>query len=70
MVVTSRFILTTATGIHALGVGAAGHAGADTILDGDSLHGGGLTQSDGTLIQGALSGRRAAVNGVDLEPLR
>ena len=68
MIIPTRLIFTA--GIAALGIGAAGHAGADTVLDGDSLHGGGLTQGDGTLVQGALSGRRAAIHGVDLEPLR
>lgn len=67
MIIPSRFIITA--GIGALGVGAAGHAGADTILDGDSLDGGGLAQSDGLLILQALVGRRRAVNGIDLEPL-
>ena len=67
MIIPSRLIL--AAGVHALGVGAAGHAGADTILDGDGLHGRGLTQGDGLLVLLALVGRRTAVNGVDLEPL-
>ena len=68
MVIPSGLILTA--GIHTLGVGAAGHAGADAVLDGDSLHGGGLTQGDGLLVFETLIGRGRAVNGVDLEPLR
>ena len=67
MVVPTAFAFTS--GIGALGVGAAGHAGADAILDGDGLHGRGLTQGDGLLVLLALVGRRTAVNGVDLEPL-
>ena len=63
MVIPSRLILTA--GIHTLGVSAAGHAGADAILDGDGLHGGGLTQGDGLLVLQALVGRRRAVNGVE-----
>ena len=67
MIIPTRLILTA--GIHTLGVGAAGHAGADAVLDGDSLHGRGLTQGDGLFVLQALVGRRRAVNGVDLEPL-
>ena len=58
------------TGVSALGVGAAGYAGAHSILDGDSLHSGSCRERDGLLILQALVGRRAAINGVDLEPLR
>ena len=68
MVIPTRFIL--ATSVHTLGVGAAGYRAAHTILDGDSLHGRGLAQGDGLLVLQALVGRRTAVNGVDLEPLR
>ena len=68
MIIPSRLILTA--GIAALGVGAAGYRAAHTILDSDGLDGGGLTQGDGLLVLQALVGRRRAVNGVDLEPLR
>ena len=57
------------TGLH-LGVRAAGHAGAHSVLDGDSLDGGSLTQGDGLLVLQALIRRSAAIYGVDLEPLR
>jgi hypothetical protein len=67
MVIPTRFIITA--GIGALGVGAAGHAGAYSVLDGDGLDGRGLAQGDGLFILQALVGRRRAVNRVDLEPL-
>ena len=68
MVVTTRLVVTATIGT--LGVGAAGHCRADSILDGDSLDGRGRAQGDGLLILQALVGRGAAVYGVDLEPLR
>ena len=68
MIIPTRFIITA--GIGTLSVGARGYCTGHSILDGDSLDGRGLTQGDGLLILQALVGRRRAVNGVDLEPLR
>ena len=67
MVVTTGLVVTAAFYFR---VGAAGHGRADTVLDGDGLHGSGRAQGDGLLILQALVGRSRAVNGVDLEPLR
>ena len=67
MIIPTRFVITA--GIGALGVGAAGHAGAYTVLDGDSLHGRGGAQGDGLLILQALVGRSRTIYRVDLEPL-
>ena len=61
--IPAAFTVSTA-GVTALGVGAAGYAGAHTILDGDGLHGRGLTQGDGTFVQGALSGGHGAIQRV------
>ena len=67
MVIPTGFVITAA--FH-LAVGAAGHGRADSVLDGDSLHGRGGRERDGLLILQALVGRRRAIHGVDLEPLR
>ena len=67
MVIPTRLVVTAA--FH-LAVGAAGHGRADTVLDGDSLDGRSGRERDGLLILQALVGRRRAVYGVDLEPLR
>ena len=61
-------VVVTSTGFH-LAVGAAGYRAAHTILDGDSLDGGGGAQGDGLLILQTLVGRGRAIYGVDLEPL-
>ena len=68
--VARSFTVSTTTGVGALGIGAAGHCRAHTILDGDGLHHGSLSQSDGLFILQALVCRHSAVQGVDLEPLR
>ena len=69
MVVTSRLVLTTATGLN-LGVGARSHGARNAILNRNRLQRGRCAQGDGLFILQALVGRRTAVNGVDLEPLR
>ena len=63
MVIPTRFIVTA--GVGALGVGAAGHAGAYTVLDGDSLDGRGLAQGDGLFILQALVGRSRTIHRVE-----
>ena len=47
-----------------LGVHARGYRAAHTVLDGDGLHGGGVSQGDRSGVEGALCGRSAAVEGV------
>ena len=63
MVIPTGLIITAAIGT--LGVGAAGHGRADTVLDGDSLDGRGCTEGDGLFILQALVGRRATIHGVE-----
>ena len=50
--------------------GLAGHRARHAVLHRNRLHGRGCAQGDGLLILQALVGRGAAINGVDLEPLR
>ena len=66
MIIPSRLVVTALT----LREGLAGHRARHTVLDGNRLHRSGGAQGDGLLILQALVGRRAAINGVDLEPLR
>ena len=68
MVTSTGFIVTATAGFH-LAVGAAGHAGRYSILNGDSLDGRGRAQGDRLFILQALVGRSRAIYGVDLEPL-
>ena len=53
------------------GEGLIDHLTAHAVLDGDGLHGRGLTQRECLTVEGALAGRRAAVGGVvDLRTIR
>ena len=44
--------------------GLGGHGAADTVLDGDGLHGGGNAQAEGLAVEIALCGGGVAVSGV------
>ena len=63
--VARSFTVSATAGVSALGIGAAGYAGAHTILDGDGLHHSSLRQCDGLFILQALVGRDRAVKGVE-----
>ena len=55
LVVVTTWLVITATASFDLAVGTAGHCAALTILDGDGLYGGGVSQRDGLAIERALS---------------
>lgn len=61
--VTATGLVTAAARCH-LAEGVRGNRAADTVLDGDGLHGSGVGQSDGLTVEGALSGGHAAIEGV------
>lgn len=58
--ITITLFVTTFT----LGKGLGGYRAADTILDGDGLYGGRVTQRERCAVEGALSSGCAAVRGV------
>ena len=69
MVIPSRLIFTTTTGLN-LGVGARSHGARNAILNRNGLQRGRCAQGDRLFVLQALIGRGRAIYGVDLEPLR